>query len=84
MLVKRLKKKARRELHDNVAYYLEQILQARLLKIVTAQPHTSHLTNHLGKMNKTGWALLKKQVRTNRQCSLGAPAYGCISDGRPG
>ena len=49
-------------------------------KTMAIWPLTSHLTNHLGKMNKTCWALLEKQGRFDddeNYVSL-IPVCGCV------
>ena len=41
--------------------HFQQILEAAPHKRAAIQTLSSHLTDHLSKMNKTCWALLEKQ-----------------------
>ena len=64
------REKARWEPHNNVAYCLEQILEAASIKTAAVEPPASHFTNSSNTMNKTFEAVLKKQRLTYKQCSL--------------
>ena len=53
--------KVRWELHKNATGCFEQVLEAAPYKTAVVRPLTSHLINHLSKMNKTFQALTHKQ-----------------------
>ena len=67
------REKARWELYQNATNFGAQIQEATLHKTTALQPHTSHLTNHLSKKNKTCRTLLEKQGPIHTDVLLWTP-----------
>ena len=63
-----LGEKVRYQLLNYAAYYFEQLLEA----VPTKQSLHGHLlpSHKPSKMSKTSWALLKRQRRTHKRCSM--------------
>ena len=57
---------ARRQLHNNVASNIEQVLAATPQKAPTIRPPASHHENYTSQTNQTRRTLLEKQRRANK------------------
>ena len=66
---KKAGEKARRQLHQNAASNIEQVLEATPNKAPTIRPPTSHHENYPSYTNQTYKTLLEKQGQAHKWCS---------------